>query len=94
MVEYRINTWFGVVPPTSIGALAGGRVVFWVRPVFRTDQSDDCGSNPHLGVTVHNFLLLFLGQKALPILKVQELSVSSSSPAVHDVKSSSLVHDD
>ena len=69
-------------------------VVSWVRPVFRTDQSDDCGSNPHLGVTVPKFLLLFFDRKALPILNVQQLCMNFFSSSAGQYATSSLVHDD
>ena len=72
MVEYRINIWFGVAPQTSHDSLSGQPCSVRVTPLFWTDQSDDCGSNPHLGVTVPQFLLIFLDQKAVRLLlKVQ-----------------------
>ena len=61
MVEHRINVRVGVAPLGRQHALA--------RADFRTDQSEDCGSNPHLGVTVLKFLLEFLNQRALRVLE-------------------------
>ena len=61
--------------------------------MFRTDQSDDCGSNPPLGVTVPKFLLLFFDRKAISIFRRATAIKLFSSTAGQDA-TSSLVHDD
>lgn len=65
----------------------------WVRPVFRTDQSDDCGSNPHLGVNVPKFFSLIFRSKSTPDLERAAAINFFSSLAGQDA-TSSLVHDD
>ena len=62
MVEHRINIRVGVAPLGRQHALACAN--------FRTDQSEDCGSNPHLGVTVPNFFARIFKSKSTPSLEV------------------------